>query len=240
MAKINISILKFYVFAAFILQGCSTLNPDTSLRGEFQTNEFIEKVSEIDLARARGIPTFRPGDKIDVTVHGIESLSGTFLVEEDGMVEFPLIKTINVLGKSTEGLRNELIKSYGSQYLQKPNISVETEQTILGSVVVDGAVNNPLVIELNKIIRLSEAIAMAQGVQEDSNSKEVYIVRDHSGKRKVSTVNLLQARLGISEDPNIIPGDVIYVPKSTSRVAFTEFLRTIPLINTAAIIALRR
>ena len=156
------------------------------------------------------------------------------------MVEFPLIKTINVLGKSTEGLRNELIKSYGSQYLQKPNISVETEQTILGSVVVDGAVNNPLVIELNKIIRLSEAIAMAQGVQEDSNSKEVYIVRDHSGKRKVSTVNLLQARLGISEDPNIIPGDVIYVPKSTSRVAFTEFLRTIPLINTAAIIALRR
>ena len=153
---------------------------------------------------------------------------------------FPLIGTVKVSGLSTLDLQEALTQRYGENYLQNPGISVNLEGQTLGKVIVDGAVEQPGVFEINNLIRLSESIALAQGLTEDANRKEVYIIRNIGGERKVKIVNIDDVRKFGVDEPTLIPNDIVFVQDSTGRILFREFLRTIPLINTAAILTVRR
>jgi len=120
-------------------------------------------------------------------------------------------------------------------------VNVKLEAQDLGRVVVDGAVNKPGVFEIDDIINLSEAIALAAGLDnEDTNGSSIFIVRSINGERKVREVNLREIRKLGAADPQIIPNDVIFVQDSTGRILFREFLRTVPLLNTAVIYSTRR
>ena len=76
-------------------------------------------------------------------------------------------------------------------------------------------------------------------MNEDANRKEIYIIRDIEGQRRVKKVNLSDIRQTAAADPQIIPNDVVFVQDARGRILFREFLKTVPLLNTAAIIAIR-
>ena len=128
---------------------------------------------------------------------------------------------------------------YGENYLQNPSITVKLEANTLGNIVVDGSVSKPGVFVLYKPVRLTEAVALAGGLREDANSKEVYIVREIEGKKKVKVVNLKDIRQMGATDPQIYPQDIVYVEDSPGRKAYNEFLKTIPLLSAILIAGTR-
>lgn len=198
------------------------------------------QVNIADLAvRPAAGDTLKAGDTASVRIFGIEELSGDFVVDRQGGINFPLIGRQSVAGLSAIELQELLVTRYGASYLRNPSIVVEVDAKMLGKFVVDGAVEKPGVFELFDIINLSQAIAMAQGVTDDANRKEIYIIRDIDGQRRVKMVNLKDIRQTAAADPQIIPNDVVFVQDSRGRILFKEFLKTVPLINTGIIFARR-
>lgn len=198
--------------------------PETSLR-------------DITLSTRRDI--FKSGDMVTVTVYNQDNLSGEYVIDRSGNIMFPLIGTVNVIGLSTGELQQILTERYGAQYLQNPAITVKNDPQKLGRIVVDGAVEKPGVFEIDTLINLSEAIALSEGLSQDASGREIYIVRMVEGSRKIRKVDLREIRRLGAEDPQLIPNDLVFVEESAGRVAFREFLRTVPLLNTAVILTTR-
>lgn len=87
-----------------------------------------------------------------------------------------------------------------------------------GVIYVTGSVNKPGVFPMKDTIKLSQAIAMAGGVSQDSKKKEVHLVRATDASQTVTTdqiVNLLEIEKDPTKDIVLKPYDVIMVPEAT-------------------------
>ncbi|MEL6686164.1 MAG: polysaccharide biosynthesis/export family protein [Pseudomonadota bacterium] len=191
------------------------------------------------LVSERIFPKLRSGDKVNVKVFGFEDLTGTYIVNRDGTIIFPLIGSQEVEGLDSLDLQQQLTDSYQNGFIRNPSITVEVETAPLGQIVVDGAVNEPAVIDLEKPMRLSEAIALSGGVNEDADFDNVMIVRSIGDQRFVQTVDLNDLRVLGSEEPMLIPNDFVFVQPDKNRQRYEDFLTLVPALNLAAIIATR-
>jgi polysaccharide export outer membrane protein len=230
------------VLLTIVLSGCASLpsaGGDKNARPANLTESF-PLVEPSSIAGFTDQDVFKVGDLADITVYNVENLTSTYIVNRSGEIDFPLIGRLKVAGLTTMTVQEMLTEKYGEQYLRNPNISVKIEPKKLGKIIVDGAVSEPGVFEVFEIINLSEAIALAGGVTIDANKKEVYVVREIDGKRQVRAVNLNDIRKLAGRDPKIYPNDLVFVQESGGRIAFREFLRTVPLLNTVAILSTRR
>jgi len=238
--------MKSYIMclaALIVLTACATANSGavgsddgTNFLGQSKTNiqdveGYVSEFPDVGIdqvSRNVSKDIFNIGDTADISVYNVESLTNTYIVDRNGNIVFPLIGEVRV-------------EKYGARYLRNPGINVKREATELGRIVVDGAVNKPGVFEVNDIIKLSEAIALAEGLNgEDTNGSSVYIIRNVNGDRKVREVDLRNIRRLGADDPQLIPDDVVFVQDSAGRIVFREFLRTVPLLNTATLLAIRR
>ena len=240
MLKHIVSALSVSVLMASCASTSSTLTADQKAATEANFVADFPEVSIADLSvRPEAGDTLKAGDTASVRIFNVEELSGDFVVDRQGGINFPLIGRQQVAGLSAIEVQELLVTRYGASYLRNPSIVVEVDAKMLGKFVVDGAVEKPGVFELFDIIHLTQAIALAEGVNEDANRKEIYIIRDIEGQRRVKKVNLSDIRQTAAADPQIIPNDVVFVQDARGRILFREFLKTVPLLNTAAIIAIR-
>lgn len=196
-------------------------------------------VSESELARSSKKNLFRVGDVAEISVYNIEALSNSYPVDPDGNISMPLIGSQKAAGLTPHSLQKQLVVAYSENYLQNPSIIVKRDVSTLGNVVVDGAVKKPGVFPLSRPIRLSEAVALAGGLSETADHKEVYMVREFDGKKNVKLVNLTEIRKMGADDPQIYPKDIVYIQNSTGKLAYDEFLKVVPLLSTLLVISTR-
>jgi len=175
---------------------------------------------------------FQIGDSADISFYNVKELSNTYTVDREGNVNFPLIGVQKVAGITTLQLQQKLSAEYGQKYLQNPNITVKREATVLGKFVIDGSVTKPGVLELSKPISLSEAVAMAGGLSKDADQEEVFVIREVDGEKKIKKVDLKAIRKMAATDPIIYPNDVVFIQDSNKRIAYSELLRSLPLLST--------
>jgi len=238
--RLHYFFIPILFLCALMLSSCSSLGGQKVRENPNYVAEFAdENISKIAQNITKDI--FKVGDTANLTVYNVDALSNSYVVDRNGNINFPLIGTIRVESLNTAELQEILTQKYGSQYLKNPGINVKLESNKIGRFVVDGAVNKPGAFEVNDIIRLSEAIALAEGLNNiDTNGSKTFIVRNVSGERKVTEVDLRTIREFGGKDPQIIPNDVIFVQDNSGRVLFKEFLRTVPLLSTAVIFATRK
>ncbi len=87
-----------------------------------------------------------------------------------------------------------------------------------GVFYVSGNVNKPGAFPMKETTRISQAIAIAGGVMQDSKKKEVLLVRSEGPDRIETTkqiVNLLEIEKDPGKDIVLKPYDVILVPEAT-------------------------
>jgi len=151
------------------------------------------------------------------------------------------IGDIVVEGKTIPEVQLKVRDGYRACCLVNPNVSIEREdkQPIFGKIVVDGAVNESGVYEIENVIKLSEAVALAGGVSEVANTDLVILSRIINGERKVSNVNLSEIQLYGANDPLIFPNDVVFIQDSKGRLLYKDFVKTLPLVS-AVILATTR
>jgi polysaccharide biosynthesis/export protein len=143
-----------------------------------------------------------PGDLIRLEIWREPDLSGRWTVPVDGIVVFPRVGPRNVLDRSIDDVKNELLAEL-ERYLINPSILLEVHR----KVQILGAVRTPGVYTLDPTFTISDALAAAGGVSPDGRQDRVELRRDD----RVVMV-LLQGRTPLSDAP-IRSGDQLFVPE---------------------------
>jgi polysaccharide export outer membrane protein len=167
-------------------------------------------------------------DVLDVSVFKVPELSRSVQVTDAGTVNLPLVGEIVAVGRTPQDVERELTKKLGAKYLQSPQVSVSVKEYNSQRITIDGAVKKPGVIPYRSSITLLQVIAMADGLDQDSDST-VVVFRETEGKKSAARFDVEEIRSGAAQDPQIRPGDTIVVGSSMLKSAFNQVLKALPL-----------
>ena len=146
--------------------------------------------------------TLRPGDAIRLEIWREPDLSGTFQIDERGVVVLPRLGAIEASAQSPVDLEERLIEEY-SRFLRNPSIRV----VLLRRVNILGAVQSPGLYPVDPTMTIADAIAAAGGAIATGDPNKVRLVRNG---REIET-NLRQAqRIG---ETGLRSGDQLFVPE---------------------------
>jgi protein involved in polysaccharide export with SLBB domain len=140
-----------------------------------------------------------------------------FVIQPDGVLELPLIKQIYPVGRTLIDVRGEIRDAYARAF---PGIEVTTNLSSQHGrfVAVLGEVERGGLLELPAPLSLPASIALAGGFRNTAHRAQVLLIHPESdGALTVRVANLADA-LDMSDASvwalSVMPGDVVYVPKS--------------------------
>jgi polysaccharide biosynthesis/export protein len=138
-----------------------------------------------------------------------------YLVDENGIIKFPMIGEIKLEGltlrKGEEVLQDAYSKFYSDSYV----ILKYTNKR----VIVLGAPGGQVIPLANENMRLVEVLALAKGVTNDAKAQNIRVLRDD----QVFVADLSTFDGYVKNNIVIRPGDVVYV--EPIRKPFTEGVR---------------
>lgn len=176
-------------------------------------------------------PTIQKGDKLAISVSAMNpelvkpynlsivttggvSEKPTFIVREDGDINYPGIGKIRVLGKTREQIVDELTLEI-SKYVQDPIVNIQITNF---RVIVLGEVNNPGVVTAeNERFNIVDAIAKSGDMSLYAVKDSVMLIRSVDGVRNQYTVNLGDAKVINSPLFYLKQNDILYVPPTKSK-----------------------
>lgn len=146
----------------------------------------------------------------------------TYLVDNDGNIDFPVLGMINVMGmtnRECEARLRELLKPYLKEV---PNVTVRTSNYKFS---VLGEVNAPGTYQVNdEKVTIFEAIAQAGDMTLFSVRDDVQLMReDSTGRRQVYHLDLTQADIATSPYFYLQQNDVVYIKPTRAKVRSNTF-----------------
>jgi polysaccharide export outer membrane protein len=154
----------------------------------------------------------------------------TAVVNPDGKVQLPLVGSVYVVGMSPDEIRREVNLRYRERI-----IGIELEPRLIRQashfVYVFGQVNKPGRFEISQPTTVTQALAMAEGLQVGGNNRQIVVFRRAEDWRLVSTMlDLRGAHLGKRPNPAdeiwLRDNDLIIVPPRPIKV-FNDFVRQV-------------
>lgn len=201
------------VALALMMAGCAT-NKEYGTAPSIQ----VTGLTELPAPPAAPRPVVEAGDPVQVVVNGFQDLSGTFIVSENGLLEFPLAGTISAAGRSTGELSAEISNRLRGDYIVNPIVTVLSDKaTTQPPFTVGGQVKSPGRYEADGTLGLMEAVAMAGGAGEFAKTREVFVFRTVEGNRYLGIFDLAAIERGNAVNPRIYPADTIMVDDSQTR-----------------------
>jgi polysaccharide export outer membrane protein len=165
-----------------------------------------------------------PQDSIRITVFDEAELSGTYRVESDGMLMFPLVQRVAASGLTLREFQERLTRQLASGFIRNPQVRVEIDQYKSQSVFVMGEVRTPMKVTMTGTMTLLEALAQA-GSPTTTASSVVTIIHpqkvntsgqmpdadaEKDGEKSIVNLTDLQAANSFV----LRDGDIITVPKA--------------------------
>jgi polysaccharide biosynthesis/export protein len=158
----------------------------------------------------------RESDVLQITFRFTPEFNQTITIQPDGFVNLLSVGDMYIAGKSVPELTAALRKAYG-QFLHDPVIDVELKDFEKPYFIAGGEVGRPGKYELRGQTTVAEAVAIAGGFTEKAKHSEVLVYHrvpggwDHA---KELNVKRMLASKDLTEDIQLRPGDLIYVPKN--------------------------
>jgi protein involved in polysaccharide export with SLBB domain len=154
-----------------------------------------------------------PGDLFDVRVFGEPTMSANYEVSGDGTINFPLVGSVAVAGKTPPQIEKELQARLADGYLKNPSVSVRVTDYRSRRVSIFGQVRQPGTFPYNENMSVVEGITKAGGFTAMAKKNAVRVTR----KNGPGTDSIIVAveDIGQGRAPNFLlrPGDVIFVPE---------------------------
>jgi len=138
------------------------------------------------------------GDKINIAVFEEPDMSFELVINDSGIFAYPYIGDIQLIGKSTAQLEDELVNNLIGDVLVKPNVSVTVIEYRPFSI--GGEVKNPGNYAYEPNLTIKKAINLAGGVTDWSNGRRFRIER-----AKIIPGEKL------NQDTLVYPGDTVTV-----------------------------
>jgi polysaccharide export outer membrane protein len=133
-----------------------------------------------------------------------------YVVSGEQTIEFPVLGTMSVAGKTTRQLAEQIKKELEEGgHLSNPTVDIRllnSKFTVLGEVRNPGTFNYT-----DTNITLLQALGMAGDLTINGQREDVMLVREADGTRKITHINLKSANWMSSDAYQIRPNDVIIV-----------------------------
>jgi polysaccharide export outer membrane protein len=160
-------------------------------------------------------PDYRigPEDVIGVVFWREPEMSGDVTVRPDGKVTLPLMGEVQAAGLDPNALQAEILAKANS-YLTDANVAVVIRAINSRKVFVTGLVGSPGAHPLIGPLTVLQALALAGGVTEYADQKNITILRTEDGRTVSLKFNYKDVSRGKKLEQNIPlrPGDTIVVP----------------------------
>jgi polysaccharide export outer membrane protein len=153
------------------------------------------------------------GDILRFSYVGAPEFNQLQKIRPDGQVSLPTVGNVRAAGRSVNSLQASLTSLYGP-HLNDPTVFIAVEKPA-ALVYVSGEVNAPGKYELDRPLSALSAVMEAGGFSKLANPKQVFVIRNQSGKEKRYTLNLNNTLSGVETQPFYLrANDVVYVKRS--------------------------
>jgi len=151
--------------------------------------------------------TLGPTDVFEVRVYGEPDLSGTYRIDSDGTIDFPLIGRLRVSGQVPSQVATTITEKLAQGYLKSPQVSILVKESNSKKVTVLGQVQKPGTFPFLVRMSVVEALSLAGGFTSLAAGNDVIVRR--GGK----TFRVRAAAITEGKAPNFFlePGDTVLV-----------------------------
>lgn len=164
-----------------------------------------------------------PGDNIKVQLYGKENKEYDLVISRDGVIQFPELGPIPVMGLSFSELRDSL-----SQRIKQQMIGIESNITMgqLRSIriFVAGDAYKPGSYTVSSLSTITQALFVAGGVNEIGSLRNIQLKRNGKLVGSFDLYDLL-LRGDASGDLRLQSGDVVFIPSIGGLVSVTGEVR---------------
>ena len=171
-------------------------------------------LSLVDAAMAASaVYTIGPGDSLEISVWRDDSLSREITVPPDGVIAFPLIGDVNVIGKTVTDLRKTVAQRL-NDYVPDATVTVILKTFNSLRAYVIGKVNKPGVFSISLDTNVMQILAMAGGLNPYASESNIHILRQIKGSLVKIPFNYSDVVKGRNLEQNLTleRGDVVVVP----------------------------
>ncbi len=151
----------------------------------------------------------RPGDSLTIALQGIPDPSvNNVQIDEQGLLSLPYIGTVAASGLTSAELSQRIRQTYlERKFYTAIDVSVTVTERY---VYVGGEVTRPGRIVWTPDLTLTKAVQAAGGFTLYAREAQVSLVRDRAAYAIDANLALRQP----DQDPRLVPGDSITVPRS--------------------------
>ncbi|MFH2145273.1 MAG: polysaccharide biosynthesis/export family protein [Candidatus Omnitrophota bacterium] len=154
------------------------------------------------------------GDSLLIKVWQNPDLDSEVIVRPDGMVSFPLVGDIKVIGLKVSEFRTDL-EEVLKEYVRMPQVSVSLTKIGGRRIIILGQVKSPGIYSVTGRRTILEAIGLAGGFTEDAVANSVILVKGGFVNPDAKRLDLNKAlKKGDLKDNVLLESeDIIYVPR---------------------------
>ena len=142
------------------------------------------------------------GDEISIVVYDEPDLTIEMSINNNGRINFPLIGSLAVKGKTADELQLIIHDKLQGDYLKNPSVQVDI--VTYRPFYIQGEVEKPGAYPYEPELNVDRAIALAGGLTERASKNKIFI-KQKTSKNEGKKVKLNQT---------VNPGDVINVEQS--------------------------
>ena len=172
--------------------------------------------------------TFNPGAQLQIYVMGhpdisspIDNSDSSYVVRPDGKLDFPLIGTIDTVGKTVDEFKQELREKL-SEYIIDPKITINVTSWGSTRVFVLGQIQKQGIFALTRSHRVLDALAAAGGFTNKTAKKRIFLVRNGQ-EENIQELNFNQflKKGDTTQNPIMNEGDCLYLT-SNHKLSFAS------------------
>jgi len=154
-----------------------------------------------------------PDDVLNVVFWREKDMSADVTVRPDGKVSLPLLNDVQASGLTPEQLRLEITKA-ATKFVEDPTVTVVVKTINSRKVFITGQVGKPGPYQLSGPTTILQLIAMAGGVSEFADVKDISLVRTENGHTSSYRFNYedVSKRKNLQQNLELKPNDTVIVP----------------------------
>ena len=235
--KILITKTIFFIAIYNFLYPFKALYANDTNNSNVENKTYINNLDNEDKYLQNDVYILGPGDRLQIEIIGSDIERGIYNILNDGTMSIPLAGDFYLTGKTILQVKNEMIERLKEQILI-PEVSIVLIESRPVSVFVLGEINNPGLYNLipgsdsdlsninlgySGLPNLVSAIKSAGGITQDTNLREVELVRllpGNNNEYKTTELNLVDLIFEGKKqnNPYLFDGDIIRFKKAKEQI----------------------
>ncbi len=150
-----------------------------------------------------------------VSSGGSEAGEPTYLIDEEGNIDFPVLGKLKIVGMTRVEVR-EMIKEKLKVYINEPMLNIRLKNfkfTVLGEVSNPGSYTIP-----NDRVTIIEALGMAGDMTIKGKRANVMVIRENDGVNTYHRVDFTSKSIFESPVYYLAQNDVLYIEPNDSKI----------------------